>query len=245
VTVTTMCTLTVGIEHLRAAILSTVVHADKVRLGDDDLVLARVRVIAAADELLVCATNGTSAALAACDIDDDSRSERFAADDGVFITDLHPAKARDLARMLKPTKDDDDTGWAELTFTDELLGARDVSGLWPGQSLTVPILAQSTSYPDVPAIIGRALAGAAGTFKPMLSVDRQASLFDVAGRVYGEPVIFEPTGTADSRGFVVLVGERFAGTFSSPHQDDNSLSRRDMQRHRHIIRLGLDKTLVG
>ena len=49
---TSECTLQVGIADLLAAIRAVIPHADKPKLGDDALTLARVRFSAGADELL-------------------------------------------------------------------------------------------------------------------------------------------------------------------------------------------------
>lgn len=238
--VTTSCTLVVGIADLRAAITSVVVHASPVRLGDDDLATSRVRILAEKDELILVATNGTTSALAATRILEDSRPERFAADDGTFAVDIHPAKIRDIARQIKPTKDEDDSGACEVILTDLDITTRDASGLWPGTSLTVPLLGFSgDNFPDVRAMVGRALAEASGTFKPLCVPHHTVSLFDVAGKAYDADVVVEPTGTAEQRGFVVLVGDRFIGTVSSRHGDGDSLGRRDRERTTHLTRLGL------
>lgn len=240
-TTTIDATLKVGIQPLRAAILSVVAHTAPARLGDTDLKLSRLRFIAGGDELIVAATDGATCALAAVTIEEDSRAERFAVDDGPLIVDMHPAKARDIARIVKPVKDDEDPGWAELAISDADMTVADVSGLWPGTALTVPLLATAVDYPDVPAIIGRALAGAAGTFKP-LCVDR-AGVFDAAAKAWGLPLMVEPTGSVESRGFVVICGDAFIGTLTSSHNDDNNPRKRDAARHTHMRRLGVDRAL--
>ncbi len=238
-TVTTECTLEVGIVDLRAAISSVVAHAEPPKLGDETLALSRVRLIAGKDELLIVATNSRTTALAAVQIETDSRAERFAADDGSFVVDMHPAKIRDIHRQLKPAKDDEQAGWAELVFTDSGLTARDISGLWPGTSLTVTQLAMLADYPDIPGLLGTALAEASGNAKPLVSLGKDLAAFAPASKAYDAPLQIEPTGTAKSRGFIVLCGGQFFGTVSSRHHDDDSLKRRDRERHQHMTRFGL------
>jgi hypothetical protein len=248
---TTECTLKVGIAPLRAAILAVVPHADKVRLGDEDLVLSRVRLIAGEEELLVVATNdsgdGQTSAMAAVPIEEDDRLVRFEAWDGPFVVDLHPAKARDIARQIKPVKADEDTdpgpsstGWADLHLTLDRVQVTDVSGLWPGTKLTVPILAYRPEYPDVPAVIGRALQHADGKFKPLVHAAAVARRFAVAATVYEQQLEWEPTGTPESSGFVVICGPDFAGVAESQHGLGNSLKARDRRRMRHLERAGAD-----
>lgn len=235
------CTLTVAIPALRQALLAVVAHAAPIRLGDTDLKLSRVRLIAGKNELLLAATCETTTALAAIRIDEDSRTIRFAADDGAFVVDLHPAKARDIARQIKPTKDDEQPGTCELHITTSTITATDVSGLWPDTALTVPLLATDADFPDVPAQLGRAIAAASGQFKPLVTPGMPA--FDVAVREYDLPLMVEPTGTAESRGFLVMCGPDFLGTVSSRHNDDGNASRRDKAKHAHMARLGVDRAL--
>lgn len=252
----TECTLKVGIAPLRAAITSVVVHAAKVRLGDEDLELSRVRLIAGKTELLVVATNGTAkgntCAQAAVTIEADDRRVKFEVDDGPFVIDLHPAKARDIVRQIKPVKTDAEgdpgpsaTGWCNLTLDadDETVTVVDESGLWPGTRLTVPALEHRDDFPDIPGILGRALSGAAGTFKPLITGNGVVPLFDVAAKEYDAELEIEPTGTADSGGFVVICGDFFTGVLESGNGTGNSLKARDKRRFKHLERLGVGNRL--
>lgn len=250
-TAVTECTLKVGIVALRSAITAVVPHADSPKLGDEDLALARVRLIAGRDELLVVATNdgqdGRTSAQAAVRIEDDSRSERFAPWDGPFVVDLHPAKARDIVRQIKPQKADRDTGeagpsitgWCDLTLELERVTVTDVSGLWAGTTLTVPTLDYRVQYPDVPKVISLALGGAARHFKPFCHAAGIGRRFAVAADVYDAELEWEPTGTAESSGWVVICGDYFTGVAESNHAGGNSLKARDRRRMRHLERAGL------
>lgn len=255
----TECTLKVGIVPLRAALTSVVAHADKVRLGDEDLEFARVRLSAGKDELVISATNimtggatARSSAMAAVRIEEDSRAELFRPTDGPFTVDLHPAKVRDLVRFLKPVKPSgesdgtpEDTGWAELRLTLETARLTDVSGLWPTSMVKVPVLAYRPDFPDVPGIIGRAVEHAAGTYKPLVVPHGILGRFEVASKAYQVELQAEPTGTAESSGWLVFCGPDFAGVTESMHGTGGSLGRRDKARMRHIERAGMKPALAS
>lgn len=255
----TECTIRVGIVPLRAALLSVVKHADTPKIGDEELTLARVRWIAAEHELLLVATNansdGQTSAMAAVPIEEDDRQVRFEVFDGPLVVDMHPAKVRDLARMLKPVRvgagedpHPSNTGWASVRMraNGELGSVRvaDVSGLWEGQSQTVPTLTYRPDYPDVPGIVGRALQHASGTFKPLVTAAGILGRFEVAAKQYGLELVAEPTGTAESAGWVVYCGPDFAGVVESG-LGGGSLGKRDKRKMRHLERAGLGKPALA
>lgn len=247
----TECTIRVGVALLRSALKAVLPHADKPKLGDDDLALARVRLIAGRDELLVVATNestdGATSAQAAVPIDADSRQTRFAPWDGPFVVDLHPTMVRDLLRVLSPLKPDRDTGdtapsatgWCDVLLTLERVRVTDVSGLWPGRRAVVPVLAHRVEYPDVPGIIARALQHASGVHKPFVARAGVQGRFEAAGDAYDAELEWMPSGSAESSAFVVTCGDYFAGVAASNHAGGNSLKARDRRRMRHLERAGL------
>lgn len=247
----TECTLRVGLHLFRAALQAVVPHADVVRLGDDDLALARVRLIAGADELLIVATNaakdGATSAQAAVPIEQDSRSDRFHPWDGPFVVDLHPTMCRDIIRVIKPGKPDRETGdagptitgWCDVLLTLERVRVTDVSGLWPGKRIVVPVLDHRTEYPDVPALIGRALQHASGLHKPFVARSSVSARFVPAGKAYDAALEWQPSGTAESSAFVITCGDYFAGLAESNHAGGNSLKARDRRHMRHLERAGL------
>lgn len=247
-TVTLSATLTVGLRPLRQALAAVIPHAEPTKTGDEVNAQARVRLVAAKGELFVMATCTATSALAAVTIDQDDRKVKFAVDDGPLTVDLQPRALRGVLQQFKAARkgsDDGKTGFAELVLTQDTVVLTDVSALFPGLSLTVPTLGLSTEFPDVYAILGRSLASSSGKpgAKPLVSQGKAVALFAAASKAYGEPLEFEATGTAESRGFTVLCGPSFIGLVSSRHNDDDSLKRRDLNRHQHIRRLGLDKPL--
>lgn len=247
-TVTTECTLDVPISALRKAIRSVLPHADKPKLGDTELGLARVRVIAAATELQFAATNGRTAAMACVTIVDgsDSRAMRFDADDGVFTVDVHPKNLRGLRDGLTPAMvDGEPIGDARITITGTTsdgqpgtLTFEDVGGFWPGSVTTRTLLPHAEAFPDVPGMIRDALTLAEGTYKPLITDVLDLAAFAAAAKAYEEPLQAEPVGRAEQRGWLILCGRDFAGTLPGGHNDD-SLKRREGQKRTHLERHGL------
>ena len=248
-TVTIDCHFDVSIADLHTAIRAVLPHAEKPRLGDEVHALARVRLTATANELLLAATNGRTAALAAVGILDgsDSRAERFSADDGEFIVDVHPAKLRDLRDGVTAQKDEGElVGEAELTFTGPsadgqspgTVAARDVGGLWIGSLTERPLLPLASDYPDIRGALRDALRLAEGTYKPLVADGVDLDAFRAAARAYGRPLSVEPVGTAEQRGWLVLCGPSFAGSIQGQH-DADSLAKRDRYRQVHLERFGL------
>ena len=127
------CTIQVPLVSFRQAVAAIVVHAEPTKTGDEVNALSRVRLVAGKSELFVVACNGTTAALASVRIVEDSRAERFAADDGSFAVDIAPGLAKDLRRNLYPMRDDADASQqiAELRITTERLTATDGPGRRP------------------------------------------------------------------------------------------------------------------
>jgi hypothetical protein len=240
--VTLACTLQVPLRQLRAAIAAVVPHAEPTKTGDEISSLSRVRFIAAKDELLLAATCTHTTALAAVRIEEDSRAERFAADDSVFSVDMPPGVLRRFNGMFQASRATADgiDEMAELTFgTDGELVLTDVSGLFPGLSITVPTLDLAHDFPDIVGIMSKAFSGANYDAKPLVAKGRMFALFNAAATAYGAPLQFEPTGSGESRGYIVLCGPSFSGAISSGHNDDDSLNKRDTDRRKHLARLGL------
>lgn len=245
--VTLECTLTVSLRELRQAIASVVVHAEPTKTGDEISKLSRVRVTAGKDELLFAATNTVTTALAAVTIDEDSRAQRFAADDGVFSVDVMPGALRGILTTFKVgrTTADAEDAYAEVKLTSDWLTLTDTDGLLPGMSTTLPLIGLSDSFPDVIGVLGRTFGSAMGTpqAKPLISEAKPLALFRHAATAYQAALTFEPTGTAESRGFAVWCGPLFQGLISSSDPSGNSLGHRDTERQTILRRLGLDQAV--
>ena len=252
-TVTTSLELEVPIAALHAAVKAVLPHAERPKLGADpmDQPLARVRVIAAASELHLLATNGRTSAMAAVSIIDgsDSRGIRFSAEDGPYAVDIHPKSLRLIVAGLTAQKVEGEMkGVAALVFDPEdpaepddggLITAIDSTGLWPGSRVTRTLLPLAEQFPDVAGLLSKALGAAEGTYKPLVTAGVDLAAFTSASKAYEAPLQVEPVGTAGQRGWIVLCGASFAGSIEGGHGDDDSMKRRDSWRRKHLERLGL------
>ena len=247
--VTLECELVVGLRALRQAIAAVVPHAEPTKTGDEISKLSRVRITAGKDELLVMATNSVTVAMAAVEIEEDSRSERFAADDGIFSIDAMPGHIRSILASFKvsrPTADADEV-YAQVQISGQQVKVLDTAGMLPGMppgfEITFPTLGLADGFPDIPGILQRTFSSAMGSpgVKPLISEAKPLALFRHAAVAYGQALTFEPTGTAESRGWAVWCGSQFAGLISSTDPSGNSLGHRDQERQTILRRLGLDK----
>jgi hypothetical protein len=248
--VTLSAEVQVDTKDLRNALRAVVPHAEPNKTGDLDAE-HRVRLVIDDFHVNVLASNGATAAMAIVSIEDDSRTEQFAPDDGPLIVDLTPRQARLILAQFKAKKTDPEgvQQYAALRVLKdgEGLEVADVSGLFAGESIRFPGVGVSDNFPDVVAVITKALANASGSPspKPLTSDGSTLALFKAASVVYDQPLTVEATGSPESRGFLVSCGESFLGVISSRHQDDDSLKRRDAWRTGWMRRLGLAGQLVA
>ena len=86
------------------------------------------------------------------------------------------------------------------------------------------------------------MASASGSpkVKPLIVDASPVGLFRHAAKAYGRPLTWEPTGTADSPGWVVWCGPQFIGLFSSVDPSGETLGRRNSERNEHLKRLVLE-----
>jgi hypothetical protein len=243
-TVTTTAEVQVDTKDLRNALRAITPHAEPNKTGDLDEE-HRVRLVLDEYQVNVYASNGSTAAYAVVPILKDSRKIAFAADDGPIIVDLTPRHCRLVLAQFKAKAVDpegvDQVAALRVLAEGEGLEVADVSGLFAGESIRFPGVGVSDRFPDVRGILTRALAAASGepSPKPLTADGDTLALFRAASKVYGQPLTIEPTGTPESRGFVVLCGPWFLGSISSRHQDDDSLRKRDAARVGWLQRLGL------
>ena len=245
-----MTSYTVGTKDLRDAVRAVRIHADRTKTGGEgDGACHRVRFSFGRTELVVMATCIVTTAAAIVDLlTDDGRPVRdaldLADDDGTIppttIVDVIPAKAALILQAFKAATHDPD-GVAQLLRFDILedgLEVTDVSGLFAGDAYVMQGAGKGAAFPDVWATIERALKGA-GTEpspKPLTASGPHVSRFQIASKVYDTPLTISPTGTPESRGFLVECGPKFLGVISSGHNDDDSLGKRDAARRRWLHR---------
>ncbi len=252
--VTFDATLQVGMRELLAAFKAVVPHAEPTKNGDEVSPNSRVRIVADKDEVHLLATCTITSAMASVGIvkGGDSRLERFAPDDGPLIVDVAPWAIRKLVQQFKAKKAgaDAEPQWGELFIGPsddglDIVRLTDRTALFAGMRSEMPQIELASDFPDVVKAVSKALEAAAGDMKPLVVKSGPLGLFQHAGLAYGEPLQYEPTGSGESRGFLVICGEKFIGTISSGHNDDDSLKRRGSQRRKHMERLGLATPLAS
>ena len=120
--------------------------------------------------------------------------------------------AKELLALFKSggKKPEDEIGDSlQITITEKNITVLDVSGLFPGKTLTVP----REDGNEYPVAFGRLLTSAVLSDKMMperlAAQGRLVRLFASASAAYSEPLIIEPTD--DARRILISCGESFLG----------------------------------
>ena len=247
-TVTVQADITVDTGDLRSALESVLPHSEPNKTGDLDA-QHRVRFVADKNHIYVTASNGATAACAIVSIEEDSREEKFAADDGPLRWDLTPRQGRLILHQFK-AKATDPEGVEQIIcwhVNQNSIELEDAGGLFAGETVSFPYTEPSSSFPDVVAVAGRALAsaGASPIGKQLVTDGATLKLFNSASTAYKQPLVVSGSGTEDSRAFVVECGESFLGVISSRHHDDDSLARRQAWRLGWLERLNHVRKLAS
>jgi hypothetical protein len=242
--VTIECTVKVPIRQLRAALTAVVPHAEPTKTRDEVSPLSRVRLLLGKSELLVMAMSERTVALAACEIVEDTRGERFAADDGVFAVDVEPGIVRSVLQAYKAPKvgvGADDPLAAITVEEGPYWRIEDEDGLIPGLATTYPRIPLTDRLPDIPRHLGDALrqASASPGVRPLVTDDPVLRLFAKASAAYSRTVTAEPIGGEGRRGWLVWCGPSFIGLLASDSGGEDTLGGRQRARHVHMVRLGL------
>lgn len=232
-------TIQVATVDLRKALQAVKPHAERNKTGDN-AVEHRIRLSFDASEVYVMATNGQTIGLAVVPIQDDSRAERFAADDGAFWIDLSPRHVRLILQFFEIStgSGSDMEEMLELHATTAQLTIRDIGGLWAGEGITLEQVEFDTDFPNLIKMLAPALAEAgnpSSAGKHLVVSGQLLRLFEAASKAYG-PLVIKPTGTDASRGFIVQAGDRFVGVVSSKHLDEDGMKNRDKAHMRWLER---------
>lgn len=245
----------VGLDAFVAAVKATMPHVGKAQKDTD--ALSRVRLIAERRELYVVATNGATSAMSVVKIDDgtDSRDDRTAVDDGVFVLDVDPSELANVPQRFiigragrkstarRVLRLDFTSNRLHITDVTEHAGTLDLESAdlddVAARELGLVLLEPHVEFPDVVRRIREAAAGVgeAVESKPLVAEWSTVHLFDAAGKAFRQPLEFAATGPATSRGFVVTCSKWFVGTVSSKHNDDDSLGKRRRSWLEHLHRL--------
>ncbi len=129
--------------------------------------------------------------------------------------------AKELLTLFKAggKKREDEIGDSlQITITDQNITVLDVSGLFPGKTLTIP----REDGNDYPVAFGRLLTAAVLSDKIMperlAAQGRLVKLFASASAAYSEPLVIEPTD--DARRILISCGESFLGLLMPMRSED-------------------------
>lgn len=235
--VSTTADFDVSAEQVRRALASVIPHAHKTKTGDH-AAERRLRLVFTPEWLYVMATNGHSTALAKVWIDSDSRivGPGPEAAPGDMVADIDPRQAKLILNQFKLKPSDPEVGQT-LRFRvelDDTLTMQDVGGLLSAEeTLSVPLNRPAELFPDVRAVISRALAGAGASTaaRDLVAGGKLIDTFKAASDAYQTAARFTPVGSPDSPAFLVSVGDDFRGVMESAHTDPDATRRfNDSQR---------------
>lgn len=218
-----MSRITVKTSALRAALTSVLPHAGT---DPDWPVTMRVRLSTTAEHLNITATDKVTAALAVVDVME-------VGDDGEIPpdVDLWPDAVRKvLAVFPRPKQDDVDASLLEVVVAEGEgehpageVTVRDVSGLWPGESLTLQAAAPDEGFPCVPAVLVKAVERAGAGWHRVTFYDAEATRkkWAAAAKAYGDVLGVRPVGESSTL-LLITCGGRFMGAQCTVQLDESA-----------------------
>ena len=143
-----MSAITVETADLRRALVAVGPHASK---DPDDSALYRVRLSVGTENVSVSATNRYSAGLALMSV--------LEHDGELVDIDLSSQDVKEILALFKGTKGGEDEigDTLRLLTTEQHTVVTDVSGLFPGKSLSLPKFATSDLFPSIPRLAQKIL----------------------------------------------------------------------------------------
>lgn len=202
----------------RQALISVLPHVSAER---DDFFLGRVRAYATGGNLVLCATDRFTAAMAWVELDE--------ADGEVGCLDLMLADAQQLLAVHRVPKEG--TYTLQLRTDGQYTWATDVSGLgFGGRELRMESPTVDKTYPDVAHMLGLVAQSAgwqdswAEVPAPLLNLvyGQYLSRFAVAGKVFDEYIAVE--SVVKPMSLLVTVGDRFIGALM-PRRDSHDAAQ--------------------
>lgn len=165
----------------------------------------RIRVDITDGVLELLATSRHTAVIAR--IDGDPALD-FDAGDEPWTVDLFPGDLADIAKMFKPSKDEQLT--LRIDFhKDDRVTVTDASGLFDGRAYTVPSVGHPEDFPNIRQTIANTMKAERGIVGTVTYTGELLRRFAASAGVYGDALHVEPT--AENRPFVVTVGDNFIG----------------------------------
>jgi hypothetical protein len=133
--------------------------------------------------------------------------------------DLLPGDLATIVKMFKPGKDEQITLRLDL-HSDGRVTFTDVSGLFDGRAYTVPSVGHPEDFPDVRRLIRTAMDAKRGIVGTVTYTGDLLRRFAASSAAYNDCLHIEPT--ADSKPFVVTVGDNFIGVLMPQRNSDEA-----------------------
>jgi len=228
-----MTSVVVGMVDLRRALASVAPHADP---DPDMALLHRVHCAVGPVNLTVSATQRFTVAHAIVSIEDNAAGDLVA-------FDLLPIEVKQILDLFKPPKIkgvNPNEQVLRLDITEKLLTVTDIAGLFAGKALTLPRQPLDQEFPDVQAVLRTRLAAAATPTDRLITSGHLFGLFTVASRVYGEPLVIEPTGSRTS--MTISCGDSFVGLLMPIAVDEEKTQQINAWHADWLTRLGDEST---
>lgn len=201
---------TAKLRSLRGALISTLPHIASDKNSPD---LARLRVFVTTAGVHVGATDRYTMALASVVLVE--RPQVL----GCF--DLYPDTAKLLLKVFRPASKED-SPVVRVEVTEKSLRVTDISGLFPGTSLSVVPATAHPRWPDVPAILGRLWRDRMPA-APLPMPGDKIGRFIAATRAYEWELLAEPV--IDGRAVVLSCGDTFVGALMCRPVDHYDVER--------------------
>lgn len=229
-----MTRLIVDTQDLRQALAAVRPHMGSPKLLPH---LARVHCRVEGPNLVVAATDTVSTGLAIVSIIENEHGE-------VSVFDLYPNEIDDLLMAFKAADPKEHVGdTLRIESTDvgpAALRITDVSGLWPGKSLTLPRdVVITEAFPDVGGSLGRLLHQSELREPHVGEVIANGAMlgtFGKAARAYGEPLVVEQVGQQRPV-LVISCGESFLGCLATITLDEDGALEQKRWRSAWLDRL--------
>lgn len=240
-----MTAVVVGTADLRAALAALRGHLP----AGQDAMYGWIRAEVTGPVLQLTVTDLRSAAIGIVSILENEDGEA-----GIF--ELLPSEIAELLLAFKAASGEDEIGPTLRIDTTRVpstaLRFTDISGLWPGKSISFPRASLDPSdFPDVATLFGRTLARTAAPPERIITHGPALAAFAKAAAAYGQPLLVE--GVSETgRTLLVSCGESFLGLLISADLDEDQQAQVKQWREAWTRRLpatddgeGMPSSLVG
>jgi len=223
-----MTSLTVATDDLRQALRSVAPHADP---DPDFPPLHRVRLEVGPVNLTVSATNRYTVGHALVSVEDNHDGE-------LASFDLSPQDVKEILALFKGKAGEgeqpDDT--LRIDVTDKHVTVTDVSGLFPGKSLSLPRYPDESNFPSVSKLIADTLTKDATAPERLVTSGKFMGLFTHAAKAYGESLVMDPTGSKSA--LLISCGDSFIGLLMPVALDEEEAAKVNGWHSDWLTRLG-------